>query len=655
MSLNRRLILSISLLLILLFAASLLVNVWNTRVNLFLQLQTHAQDTATSLGFTISQALQEEDNVRAETMVDVIFDRGYYQSIIYRDLQKQERIRREQPVSVGEVPAWFIEWVKLPPVAGYADIVSGWFQLGSIEVVSHPGLAYENLWRMFCEQLWLFLFMIVLTYGLLGLFLKYLLRPVQQVTHQAEAIAAGDFATKVSRTSVPELRKMIDAMNHMAERVKAAFSQQVAMNDRLHEQMRTDEVTGLSNRMDFDQRLQAWLSSDQVQASAAIVLIQIGDIQTINRIDGREKGDLYLISIASKLQQALKDYPEAICARHRGADFTLFIPGISQEEAKERLQSVFNQLQSMSGDQEALAGVSMAVIFAQTLRDYQATDGRALLSLADSLLSSLQLEENNGFAWQGLPSSLDGVPLTVESWHQWFKKTFNTDNLRFQYQPVWRNLRGERNLLFNEVLTQLTVDDQVWSARSFIPMATRLGKAVEFDGLVIDALLSMDQALPDAICVNLSHLSIEDEVFSQALVKKLESRPLLAKRLTFELPASCLVSAEQEVRDFAHKIHRSGASLSLHHFGRQTTNFACLQTLPLDYLKIDRCFIQQIESDKDAQFFVHSLANIANSCNLVILAEGIESAEQWNKLLELGVHGGQGYWLGRPSEDPVIA
>ena len=78
-----------------------------------------------------------------------------------------------------------------------------------------------------------------------------------------------------------------------------------------------------------------------------------------------------------------------------------------------------------------------------------------------------------------------------------------------------------------------------------------------------------------------------------------------------------------------------------------------MQSLPLDYLKIDRCFIQSIVDDLDAQFFVRSLVTIGQGCDVVVLAEGVETEAQWLKLIELGIQGGQGVWLGRPQAVPL--
>ncbi|MBX2807297.1 MAG: EAL domain-containing protein [Cellvibrionaceae bacterium] len=654
MTLQRRLMLMISLLLVCLLAANLVVIVYNARLTLYEQLQVHAQDTATSLGLTLSQAAKAEDQVQVASMVDVIFDRGYYRRIIYRDIHGRDVVRRELPVAADIAPQWFVRLLPLPETRGVAGVSAGWLQLGELEVVSHPGLAYRDLWRAFREQLWLFCVTIVLSYGLLGLVLKYLLRPMRQVQQQAEAICRREFVTYKPLPRVPEFRQLVKAMNKMVIKVQQMFAQQVSLNDRLHRQIRTDDVTELSNRRDFDERLSAYLSADRAAVCGVLMLVHAGDLAQINRHHGRHQGDVYLIAIADVLSRGLQAYPDALCSRHSGADFALFVPALSQTEGQQLMEQLYTGLEVLGAGEE-IPDIYLAAVFVPQLERYVNTRGAEILAAADAQLSQLQTEQHSGRIWSTMPSDEGALAVTIEQWLSWFDDALVKGSLSFQYQPVWQQLHGQQHLIFNEVLTHLSVEDQAYSARLFVPMATRLQKMVAFDRLVVEKVFAQPLQLPEQLCLNLSIAAVQDADFFRQLELHLTCAPALARRITFELPASGLTVAEDAVRNFAAMIKQWGARFSLHHFGRDTAKFAYLQTLGLDYLKIDRCFIQQITQDRDAQFFVQSLATIAKACDVMILAEGIETEAQWEQLLHLGVQGGQGYWLGRPQSEPVVA
>jgi EAL domain-containing protein (putative c-di-GMP-specific phosphodiesterase class I) len=175
----------------------------------------------------------------------------------------------------------------------------------------------------------------------------------------------------------------------------------------------------------------------------------------------------------------------------------------------------------------------------------------------------------------------------------------------------------------------------------------------EFDRQVVATVFKSAAIGDGALCINISTAALSDNEFIDAVEARLASNPRLAATIIFELSASSLSLVETAVRDFAHMVKRYHAKLSLHHFGRGTAEFAFMQSLPLDYLKIDRCFIQTIVDDLDAQFFVRSLVTIGQGCDVMVLAEGVETEAQWLKLIELGIQGGQGFWLGRPQAEPL--
>ena len=662
MSLQRRLILVIITLLIFLLTANLMVNVYNARVSFYQQLQVHARDTATSLGFTISQAALAEDTVQVSSMIDVIFDSGYYRRIVYRDLEGKDIVLRQAEPVVAEVPLWFTRLVKLPVATGESAVSSGWFQLGTLQVDSHPDFVYKNLWRSFQEQLWLFLVTVVISYGLLGLGLKYILRPLKRVEEQAVAITERQFVVQQDIPRIPELRRVVTAMNRMVTKVQSMFVQQLNMNDRLVTQTRKDSLTGLPNRRDFDDQVAVYLASGSAASSGVMLLVHISDLESVNRESGRAAGDTYVQALAEQIEAELGCYVNSLCSRHRGTDFAIFVPSITREESQQLPKQLNARLQELEWEGKALS-IHIGAVFAEQLStlssDRDASQKVALQSLmvaADAALSVAIEASDTGNHWQELDKSDSTQTLhTVKDWLDWLADALQIQHLNFFYQPVWYSMHGEKQLLFNELLTHIHYEGEDFSAGYFIPMATRLQKVSELDGLVIEKLLTEQQNLPEHICINLSVAAIHDTRFVQQLQRTLTRAPSLAKRLTFELPAASLRFAEQSVRQFADIVQTSGASFSLHHFGRDTANFSYLQSLPLDYLKIDRSFTHDIVRDEDAQFFVQSLVAIAKSCDVMILAEGVETQEQWQKLIALGVEGGQGYWLGKPQPDPIIA
>jgi EAL domain-containing protein (putative c-di-GMP-specific phosphodiesterase class I)/GGDEF domain-containing protein len=651
MTLHRRLIFAVIALILFLLTANLVITLNHARLNMYEQLKVHAQDTATSLGFSLSQAALDKDNVQMTLMVDAIFDRGYYRRIQFRNTEGQVEINRELPLGVVDVPSWFIQWLPLPEPSGDAQVSSGWYQLGEISVVSHSGFAYQNLWQSFVEQTWLFLVTTVLCYGLLGIGLQFVLKPLRNVEEQANAICKKEFPVQDPLPNIPELRSVSLAMNRMVAKLKEMFSYHVDLNNRLSEQLNTDVITGLSNRQDFDTRFSAALASDRAAASGVLLLVRAGDLQTMNLQMGRQEGDDYLRAIARSLAVSLGDdfaaSRDGLLSRHSGADFAIFVPAVSESESQELMRHVYSGLQEMEWQSDEMEAIFVGALYIPNL-----SVAANFMALADAALSHAQSEDGSGCYWQKADESERS--LSAGEWSSLIKAAIRDESFLFYFQPVWQLVHGQKSLLFNEVMTRMRVDDKEYAAGAFMPMATRFDLLPSIDMLVLKDLVASLQVLPENICVNCSIASIENIDFIDMVDRTLADNASLAPRLTFELPANGLSFAEQSVREFADIIKRHGANLSLHHFGRGNSEFAYLQTLPVDYLKIDRHFIQHVVTDPDTRFFVRSLVAIANSCDITILAEGVETEAQWQALIDLGIQGGQGYWLGKPSSEHII-
>ena len=187
MTLYRQIALSIILLLLLGFLGTMIVSTSNLRSFLVTQLESHAQDTATSLGLSLSPQMQAQDLPIMTSMVDAIFDRGDYSNISVVAINGEVLIERSKPVSPEQVPDWFINTIPLQTPRTEALVMSGWKQAATVAVTSHSGRAYNELWSNTVDTLKLFLASAAITLLLGLLAVRVLLRPLQRVEMQADA------------------------------------------------------------------------------------------------------------------------------------------------------------------------------------------------------------------------------------------------------------------------------------------------------------------------------------------------------------------------------------------------------------------------------------------------------------------------------------
>ena len=233
MTLSKQLMIIILVLFLFVFLGTFFISIDNTRNFIQNQLSSHAQDTATSLGLSLSPHMANDDLPTMGRMVDAIFDRGYYKQLSVDTIAGKNIISRDNPLHIEGIPTWFIDLVPLETPRGEALIMSGWNQAGNIYVYSHPGYAYEELWKNTVATFWWFSgsACAALLLGLIAL--RFVLKPLRAVETQAEAICNRVYGLQENIPWTRELRRMVEAMNKMARKVKQQFIEQTALTEKL--------------------------------------------------------------------------------------------------------------------------------------------------------------------------------------------------------------------------------------------------------------------------------------------------------------------------------------------------------------------------------------------------------------------------------------
>lgn len=639
----------------LLMASLLLVNFFlsvnSSRDYMQQQLSSHAQDAATSLGLSLSTVIDANDTVMAGSMIDAMFDGGYYRHIIYYDVKGDAKVVRHSPMKVGGVPAWFVEWIDLESPEGKAEVVSGWMQLGSVSVVSHPGYAYEQLWRSLKTELVWFALIGAVAFLVMHLVITTILLPLMRIERQAKAVRDRDFSYRAPMPKTRELKRVAVAMNSMSDRLGKMFGEQLALIEHLRAQSFQDGVTGLGNRAEFDKRLKAELESEQSAAIGSLLLIQLGDFAAYNQANGRQGGDALLRQLAEAIKVDAVKVTDAFVARRSGSDFSVFLPGVVDDQADKFANDLLHKLAGLHLVKQMCRNDILHVGIASTMNKIALP---LFLSEADMALRRAQTSGPNGWQRYVLSSDSASPENSVKQANEWLtilRNTLSSKSIVFHYQPVYSGDRS--SILHYQVLSRIEVNGELVVAGVFIPMAERFSLLVDFDRLVVDqAIVKLEQGLNvDArLCVNISVHSIADSDFVNWLLETLEQHPEEARKLIFEVSEYSLQEAGGALKRLVKYSKSLGYQVSIDRFGVAAVPFSYLQHLSIHYIKVDHSFIRDIQNSRDNQFFLRSVLQIAHGQDIQVIAVGVEFEEEWQSIEPLGIDGAMGYYLCRPQE-----
>ena len=648
MTLYRQLIIFTLVLFLLLFAGTWYAKLDSTRSFLVDQLESHAQDTATSLGLSLSQHVLENDMPVVESMINAVFDRGYYRIIKLTDVKQKILIERVLDVKIENVPPWFVRLIHLQTPEATANIMAGWRQAGAVLVTSHPGYAYKTLWEdVLRTTLWFFACGIfVLIVG--GISLRLLLRPLVMVERQADALCRKEYEIQERLPWTKELRRVVEAMNRMTYKVKEMFEEQVVHAEGLRERAYHDPVTGLGNRRYFDSQITARLDRRDSVTKGIVLLLKLNELEKLNQQKGFQAGDELLKRIATLLQDATRQYASCVLSRLTGGDFGIFLPDAPPCDAETIAADMAKNLSQLAAEQISVTD-NLGHVGAATY-DCTTTLSR-LLSEADLALSAAKQSGPNGWNVRTITEETSALPLGQQQWKEMLEKALRERRISLDAQPVVKTT--DRNQVVHlEIFSRITQEDgKFLSAGVFMPLAERLKLVSILDRIVLEEVMGLDrgQLGIDHIAVNVSPASLQDEAFRQWVQSALKKLPPAAPRIIFEFSEYGAVQNSGLIREFSKVVREYGHAMALDHYGQSFSNLGYLQSLRPDYVKVDRAYTGELKDEEsDSRFFISSLVSVAHSIDVEVMAEGVETEQQWQILKEMNIDAIQGYIVDRP-------
>jgi diguanylate cyclase (GGDEF)-like protein len=643
MTLSKQLILLISILVAILFVGSVLISIHHAQIHLSNQLESHAQDTATSLGLLASDPMTANDEALLQSMVDVLFDRGDFLLIRIRNRVGENWIERRAEVHVPNVPHWFIEFVPLETPQGDADVMSGWKRMGSIQVQSHPGHAYEQIWGSSKGYLFWYLLCSLAILVLVLIILRYMLRPLHRIEAQAIAIANRQFPVMPTRIFTTEFKRIAKGMNLLSEKTQLMLENADNLASRLHDQINRDETTGLATKKRFLEILNHRLEEQEPLSNGALFFYQIDNFKQFNQIAGYRAGDRLLQRIAEIVMDTFSRLPNATCARLSGAEFAILLEHTDLQQIRDLAIEMTSKTALLHREMKlpwSDVGHLGAAVFTEGAGDQ-------LLAEADAALRQAQRSGPNHWHINRLTSSSDTIPsLGASEWRDLVESSMDSGDLLLATQPVYSC--HDNSLIQKELFLRLKCNGQAIDAGAFVPVLESLGYAPILDRWVIRQACRKIAEHQHYIAVNISAKTLAEPDLPGSLASYLKHHGH-AEKLIIEVADYGATTHLYHLRNWIDALSPLGVKFSIDGFGRGFSSLVHLYSMNIDFIKVDGSFIANLDQSEDHQSYLQTLGGILQGLDIVVIAESVESESIWNKVCSLGIDGGRGHWLGSPT------
>ncbi len=629
MSLIKQLWLAIVLLMLIAFGGSFLVSSLSAKAYLQQQLLLKNRDNATLLASVLQQ--MPKDPVSIELLISAQFDTGYYERIELIGPRGEKIVELASEESDAGVPAWFVSMLHIDARPGIAQVQDGWKQFGTLKLSSHTRFAYRELWSSTLRLLSWFLAAALLA-GIAGtLLLRAILRPLDDVVEQAEAIGARRFIT-TPEPATREFQSVVRSMNALARRVRQMLEEESVRLDQLRREAHNDAVSGLFNRSHFLARVEAVLEREDAGAQGVLVIARLLDLNELNRNQGWAVMDSLIRRFAQNLRALEPSSAEWVFGRLNGSDFAVLAagaddPGQLARRVNEALHMLAREL-----DLEAVCRLPTAA------SAYRYGDALGpLLGRVDSALVAAAAEDGNPVQIASAEQSAieKGARADLAGWRRCLDGALSTGHLKLQSYPV---VDSSGNYLHGECVARLrgSANEDWMPAGEFMPWLARAGFSSRLDEMVIDLAIERLRNGADDLCINLSAQAMNDAVLVHRIAGRLAAAPELSRRLWLEVPEHGVFQHLEHFRILCAMLKPVGCRLGIEHVGHQVSRIGQLHDLGLDYIKIDASFVRNLDHNQANQVFLRGLALIAHSIGLSAIAEGVHSEAEFQMLVELG-------------------
>lgn len=386
----------------------------------------------------------------------------------------------------------------------------------------------------------------------------------------------------------------------------------------------------------------------------AVMIVDLDRFKMINDSWGHETGDLLLRKAAGRIKESLRE--NDLVARLGGDEFTILLPGILDDsfvvQIAERIQQSFQQPMQLINH---CLTISCSIGYSISNPD-SADDFSSLLSQAAAALDTVKdgrRGEYAAFTPEMKAKSNERTLLESE-----LRKAIEEDQFILHYQPKVNFARME--LIGVEALVRWEHPELgIISPAKFIPLAEETGMIIRLGEWVMqEACRQMEEwmqaGLPiHRISVNVSMKQLFQLHFAQMVQTILEETGLVPSLLEIEVTESAFMDVHN-ASTILEKVRGLGVHITIDDFGKGYSSFSYLKELPVDTLKIDKLFIDGIDQDKDSKAIVKAILTIAETLDMRVVAEGIETVGQAAELLTIGCDCGQGFLFSKPLSEPDL-
>ena len=427
------------------------------------------------------------------------------------------------------------------------------------------------------------------------------------------------------------------------------ITENIQTQERLHHLAHHDALTGLPNRTLFVERLKHALArAERRKRSVAVMFLDMDRFKVVNDTLGHEAGDRLLQAMAARLHACVREGDTV--ARFGGDEFAGFLSDVASPEDVAIVVSKFLDALAppftIDGHELFISG-SIGI----SLYPEDGTDTQTLMKNADTAM--YRAKQQGGNTSEFYHPEMNAHALTRLGWETGLRRALEREEFSVHYQPQF-DLSGGGVVGFEALIRWDNLESGAVSPSEFIPLLEETGLIIPVGEWILRTACAQHEAWqkaglpPMRIAVNISSRQFDNSELLKTLQRVLEERCMLPEFLELEITESILMKNSAPDIEALQTLSRMGMRFAIDDFGTGYSSLTYLKRFPINVLKIDKAFVQDITVNVDDAAIVRAIITMAHSLGMKTVAEGVETREQLDYLRTQGCDFAQGFYFSPP-------
>lgn len=450
-------------------------------------------------------------------------------------------------------------------------------------------------------------------------------------------------------TIYPEEQTITPVRNEKGEIAHfVAIKQDISDRKRQEEQIRFlalhDTLTALPNRRAFEATLARFAHDTRANRDAAILVLDLDEFKLVNDSAGHPVGDQLLVEVTSLLQALLR--PGDFLARLGGDEFVVLLQNVERSLAQDIAERLRRAVEAMWFEHDSIVypvTISVGIAMFES-----GDDPKTLVARADTAMYAAKGQGKNRVA--SYPLANGDVVHEVARWLAKIRSSLRHGGFTLTFQPIVQLGNGEP-LHFEALIRMRGENGTIIPPDDFLPAAERYGLMPQIDRWVFDEIVRiLESERTLRVFMNLSARSLNDEPLLEYIEERLGTSSIEPGRLSFEITETAAVADIASARNWIRRLKDLGCLIALDDFGVGFSSFGYLRALAVDYVKIDRTFVRDLDTNTTNRALVQAVNTVARTLGKEVIAEGVECEAHADALREIGIEHGQGFHWGNPAD-----